>query len=112
MQTTTDEIKVKGELARKGARKLATLTGAVKNQALLNIADALISRQSEILEANGKDCAAGAESGLDESFLDRLLITPERLEGMASDVRNVAMLTDPVGETIEMRTMPNGLQVG
>ena len=112
MQTATDEIKVKGELARKGARKLATLTGAVKDQALLNIADALISMQSEILEANGKDCAAGAESGLDESFLDRLLITPERLEGMASDVRSVVMLPDPVGETIEMRTMPNGLQVG
>ena len=112
MQTAVDEIKVKGEHARRGARKLATLTGAVKDQALLNVADALLSRQSEILEANGKDYAAGSEGGLDESFLDRLLLTPERLKGMASEVRNVAMLTDPVGETVEMRTMPNGLQVG
>ena len=112
MQTAIDEIKVKGEKARKGARKLATLTSAVKDKALLNIADALITRQSEILEANGKDYAAGTENGLDESFLDRLLITAERLEEMASDVRNVAMLPDPVGETIEMRTMANGLEVG
>ena len=112
MQTAIDEIKVKGEKARKGARKLATLTSAVKDKALLNIADALITRQSEILEANGKDYAAGTENGLDESFLDRLLITAERLEEMASDVRNVAMLPDPVGETIEMRIMANGLEVG
>ena len=112
MQTVADELEVKGKAARKAARELAKTTGQVKNQALLNIADGLKSRQEEILAANEKDCDAGRENGLSESLLDRLLLNPERLEGIASEVRNVASLPDPVGETIEMRAMPNGLQIG
>ena len=112
MQTVADELEVKGKAARKAARELAKTTGQVKNQALLNIADGLKYRQAEILAANEKDCDAGRENGLSESLLDRLLLNPERLEGMASEVRNVAALPDPVGETIEMRAMPNGLQIG
>ena len=112
MQTVADELEVKGKAARKAARELAKTTGQVKNQALLNIADGLKSRQEEILAANEKDCDAGRENGLSESLLDRLLLNPERLEGIASEVRNVASLPDPVGETIEMRVMPNGLQIG
>ena len=112
MQTVADELEVKGKAARKAARELAKTTGQVKNQALLNIADGLKYRQEEILAANEKDCDAGRENGLSESLLDRLLLNPERLEGIASEVRNVASLPDPVGETIEMRAMPNGLQIG
>lgn len=111
MQTAVEELEAKGKAARKAARRLANLPGDVKNQALLNVADALKSRQEEILEANGKDYKAGENNGLTESLLDRLLLNPERLEGLASDIRNVAMLPDPVGETIDMRTMPNGMQV-
>ncbi|MCH7785951.1 MAG: glutamate-5-semialdehyde dehydrogenase [Chloroflexi bacterium] len=112
MQTVADELKAKGKAARKAARELAKTTGQVKNQALLNIADGLKYRQEEILAANEKDCEAGRQDGLSESLLDRLLLNPERLDGIASEVRNVAMLPDPVGETIEMRAMPNGLQIG
>ena len=112
MQTAIDELKAKGEAARKAATKLAKLSGHVKNQALLNIADGLKSRQEEVLAANEKDYEAGRQNGLDEALLDRLLLNPERLEGMAADVASVVMLPDPVGETFDMRTMPNGLQVG
>ncbi|MCI0440991.1 MAG: glutamate-5-semialdehyde dehydrogenase [Chloroflexi bacterium] len=112
MQTVVDELEIKGQAAKKAARRLATLSGAVKNRALLNIADGLASRQGEILDANARDYEAGRRNGLSESLLDRLLLTPERLSALASDVRNVVSLPDPVGETFDQRTLPNGLQVG
>ncbi len=112
MQTVADELELKGRAARKAARELAKLPSAVKDRALLNVADGLKSRQEEILQANEKDCAAGREGGLSESLLDRLLLTPERLEGIANDVIQVAALPDPVAETVDMRVMPNGLQIG
>ena len=112
MQTVADELGIKGQAAKKAARKLASLPGEVKDKALLNIASDLILRQDEILEANEKDYRAGQDSGLTDALLDRLLLTPERLSALASDVRSVVNLTDPVGETIEQRTMPNGLQIG
>jgi len=112
MQAVANELEAKGKAARRAARTLATLTSDVKNQALLNIADELKTRQSEILEANAKDIQAGRDNGLAEYFLDRLLLTPERLEAIAADVRNVVSLPDPVGEMIEMRSLPNGLKVG
>ncbi len=95
MQTVADELELKGRAARKAARELAKLPSAVKDRALLNVADGLRSRHEEILQANEKDCAAGREGGLSESLLDRLLLTPERLEGIANDVIQVAALPDP-----------------
>jgi glutamate-5-semialdehyde dehydrogenase len=112
MQTTMDELDAKGVAARRAARGLAKLTAQVKDQALLSIADSLKSRQEEVLEANEQDYRAGQQNGLSEALLDRLLLNPQRLDEMASDVRSVAMLPDPVGETFDMRAMPNGLQVG
>ena len=112
MQTAVDELTTKARAAKKAAREVAKLSGEVKDRALLNIADRLKSRQEEILQANEKDYQAGRQNGLSEALLDRLLLTPERLEGVAGDVRNVVTLPDPVGEVLDMRTMPNGLQVG
>ena len=112
MQTAEDELTTKARAAKEAAREVARLTGKVKDRALLNIADRLKSRQEEVLQANEKDCEAGRRNGLSEALLDRLLLTPERLEGVADDVRNVVMLPDPVGEVLDMRTMTNGLQVG
>ena len=112
MQTTVDELKIKGEAARSAARSLAKIPGRVKDEALLNVADALKSRQEEVIAANEKDREAAQQAGLAESLMDRLLLNPERLDGVAADVRNVVMLPDPVGETFDMRVMPNGLQVG
>ena len=112
MQTTADELTTKGRTAQAAGRLLAKTTGQVRTQALVNIADRLDVNQADILRANLIDLEAGREKGLEEYYLDRMLLNPDRLESIATDVRSVAALSDPVGETIEMRTMPNGLQVG
>mgnify|MGYP001611235334 CR=1 FL=1 len=106
------ELETKGRLARQAARQLARLSTDVKNRALLKIADALKSREAEILAANEKDCAQGRKDGLSDALLDRLLLNSQRLAGMAADVRGVAALPDPVGEVSDMRTLPNGLVIG
>ena len=112
MTTTASEVRTKGAAARNAARALARLSAEVRNRAILNIAGGLLERESEILAANGKDMEAGRRAGLSEALLDRLLLTHERLEGMAADVRQVASLPDPLGEVSDMRTMSNGLQLG
>ena len=112
MKTMTDELVHKGEAARIAARQLAKVSGGVRNQALLNIADRVVDEQDAILDANRTDLDAGRQKGLPEYYLDRMMLDTERLEAIASDVRSVAALPDPVGEIIEMRSMPNGLQVG
>ncbi len=112
MKTMTDELVHKGEAARIAARQLAKVSGGVRNQALLNIADRVVDEQDAILDANRIDLDAGRQKGLPEYYLDRMMLDLERLEAIASDVRSVASLPDPVGEVIEMRSMPNGLQVG
>ena len=112
MTTAIDELTAKGLAARAAARHLARLSTGVKDRALLNIADALKTRETEILEANRRDLQSGKEAGLSDAMLERLLLNSERLDGMAADVRTVTSLPDPVGETFDMRTLPNGLQVG
>ncbi len=107
-----DELTKKGAAAREAARLLAKAGGQAKNAALENIAESLSRRQGEILAANERDLEAGRQAGLGEALLDRLMLDPDRLAGLASDVRAVAMLPDPVGETLDMREMPNGLSVG
>jgi len=93
------------------ARKLAFLSTEVKNRALLNIADALIDELNDILIANKIDYEKAKASGMSEAMLDRLMLSPPRLEGMAEDVKAVAALPDPVGEEFERRTLPNGLEI-
>jgi glutamate-5-semialdehyde dehydrogenase len=100
-----------GQRAKAAARKLATLSTDVKNAALLAMADALVAHQDEILRANQHDMQASRDAGLTGYILDRLLLTPERLEQYASDTRNVAALPDPVGKGLDQRTLANGLQV-
>ncbi len=112
MTTTASDIQAKGAAAREAARSLARLSAEVRNRALEGVARELLERESDILDANGRDIEGGREAGLSEAVLDRLLLTRERLEGIAADVRQVALLPDPLGETFDMRTLPNGLQVG
>ena len=97
--------------ARDASRALATLDSAAKNAALEAMAAALEDRADEILQANARDMQAGREKGLSASLLDRLKLDEGRLAGMASDVRAIAALPDPVGETIEERRLENGLEV-
>ncbi|MDO8532577.1 MAG: glutamate-5-semialdehyde dehydrogenase [Dehalococcoidia bacterium] len=112
LASAQQELETKGKRARQAARQLARLSTDVKNRALLTIADALKSREEEILAANQKDCAQGRKDGLTDALLDRLLLDPKRLAGMAADVRGVAALPDPIGEVADMRTLPNGLVIG
>lgn len=109
---TYQELIDKGKMARQAARRLAFLSTSVKDAALESIATALETEQGPILAANEQDLADGRAAGLGDAMLDRLLLTPDRLNGMAGDVRNVAALPDPTGEVFDMRTLPNGLQVG
>jgi glutamate-5-semialdehyde dehydrogenase len=97
--------------AKRASRTLAQLDTATRNAALLGMADALHDRGGEILEANARDMEAGASGDLGDALLDRLALTPTRLAGMAEDVRSVAALPDPVGEVIEGRRLPNGLDL-
>ena len=112
MTSTMTELLELGQAARAAARKLAKLPSKVKDQALLNIADAIVSQQEDLLAANERDYGAGRSDGLTESLLDRLLLDPQRLESIAADVRRVAALPDPVGEVFDMGTLPNGLMAG
>jgi glutamate-5-semialdehyde dehydrogenase len=111
MKSAMKELEEKGKAAKAASRKLAFLSTEVKNRALLNTAEALIDKLNEILIANKIDYEKAKASGMSEAMLDRLMLSPSRLEGMAQDVRTVAALPDPVGEVFEMRTLPNGLQI-
>jgi glutamate-5-semialdehyde dehydrogenase len=97
--------------AKRAARQLATVRTAVKDAALLAIADALIERTPEILAANELDLLAGREAGIGDALLDRLALDPARIGAIASAVRQIAALPDPVGEVIDGRRLPNGLDV-
>ena len=111
MKSAIKELEEKGKAAKAASRKLAFLSTEVKNKALLNIADALIDKLNEILIANKIDYEKAKASGMNEAMLDRLMLSPSRLDGIAQDTKNVAALPDPVGEVFEMRTLPNGLQI-
>ncbi|MFH1169747.1 MAG: glutamate-5-semialdehyde dehydrogenase [Chloroflexota bacterium] len=112
MKTVIAELETKGKAAKAASRRLAYLSTDIKNKALHNIADELLAKQEAILAANQVDYRAGEASGMSAALLDRLMLDSSRLESMAQDVRTVAALPDPVGEIFDMRTMPNGLQIG
>ena len=97
--------------ARAASRMLATLAGAQKTEWLHRTAESLTARSAEILAANETDVANAPGYGLNSAAIDRLRLTPARLAKMASDLRDVALLPDPIGEIIEGSIRPNGLRV-
>jgi len=112
MNIAIAELEEKGREAKAASKKLAFLSTEVKNKALLDVAEAVIEKQGEVLAANKIDYEEAKASGMNEAMLDRLMLSPGRLEAISQDVKTVAALPDPVGEVIEMRTLPNGLQIG
>ncbi|MBQ1351196.1 MAG: glutamate-5-semialdehyde dehydrogenase [Oscillospiraceae bacterium] len=97
----------------KYAERVLSIAGTKeKNQALLNIASCLLTRQAEILEANEADLEAARANGMSDSLLDRLTLTEERIAGIVEGVRQVAALPDPIGEVTKMTKRPNGLIIG
>lgn len=97
--------------AKAAAGPLAALGSDVKDRALHAIADALIARTPEILEANAKDIEAGRVNEIGDALLDRLALDPARIEGIAAGARAIAALPDPVGETLDGHRLPNGVDV-
>ena len=97
--------------AREASYELALATRGAKDAALEAMATALITRQDEILAANGDDCSRAEANGTPANIIDRLRLTPERLEGMAQGLRDVAGLPDPVGEVVRGSTLANGLEL-
>ena len=111
MATTAQPVAEVCAQAKRAARDLALLDTATKNAALEAMASALEQRKHEIIEANGRDMEAGEDAGLHSGLLDRLELDEERIAGIARDVRSIAALPDPVGETIDGHRLENGLDV-
>ena len=101
-----------GQQARAASREVARSATAVRNQALLATAEALDAARQALAEANRKDLENGRANGLDEAMLDRLELTPARIDTMIEGLRQVATLPDPVGEITDMTYRPSGIQVG
>ncbi|TIU05788.1 MAG: gamma-glutamyl-phosphate reductase, partial [Mesorhizobium sp.] len=98
-----------GRRARAAARPLAIATTAAKNAALVAMAEAIVRREQDILDANAIDISNGHESGLSASFMDRLKLDAARIRAMADGIREIAELSDPVGDVIAEWDRPNGL---
>jgi len=101
-----------GQRARAAARVLARASTAAKNAALLAIAERLDRERAVIVEANRHDLESGASKGLDAALLDRLELTPGRIDAMIEGVRQVAALPDPIGAIFDLNYRPSGIQVG
>src|SRR4051812_47785080 len=111
MATTAQPVGDVCAQAKGAARQLARLNTATKDAALHAMADALEQRAEEILDGNARDMEAGVEAGLHSGLLDRLKLDEDRLATIARDVRAIAALPDPVGETIDGHRLDNGLDV-
>lgn len=111
-----EQLGLLGRRARDAARALAPLGRADKDRALVAIADrlraAVREEPSALLAANAADVEAARASGLDEVLVDRLVLTPARVEAIAKAVLEIASFDDPVGEVIGMKRRPNGISVG
>jgi glutamate-5-semialdehyde dehydrogenase len=115
-QTTVDDLAgLINEIVARGqssARKMATLSTSIKNEALMRMADALEAEESALTALNARDLARAEEHGLSSAMIDRLRLTSNRLRGMAHALREIAVLPDPIGEVTHMWRRPNGLEIG
>lgn len=105
------EVLDKAAKAKEVTPAVARLTTPQKNEILLAAADNLVAQTDKILAANEADLNAGRERGMSESLLDRLALSAERIEGIAGGLRQVAGLSDPVGEVLQGRRMDNGIEM-
>jgi len=105
-------VKAIAEKAKHASRSLATLSTGLKNQALVEMADCLEENQHWLIAENRKDISAGEKAGLSRPMMDRLQLTQPVIRGMSEGLREVARLSDPVGEVVKMWERPNGLRVG
>lgn len=105
------ELRTKAKKLKEVTQQLAVLTTEQKNEALQAIADELRNEKALILTENERDLTAGKENGLTKALLDRLALTEERIESMASAMEDLCKLDDPIGEVLEAWERPNGLSL-
>ncbi|TCV85447.1 MULTISPECIES: glutamate-5-semialdehyde dehydrogenase [Methylomonas] len=101
-----------GQQARAAGREISKAESGRKNNALLKIAEAIAAGSAEIASENRKDLEAGKQNGMDPASLDRLELTPARIQAMIEGLKQVAALPDPVGEITNLNYQPSGIQVG
>ncbi|MGX1982030.1 glutamate-5-semialdehyde dehydrogenase [Thermolongibacillus altinsuensis] len=105
------ELQTKAKRLKEAAKTLAIRSANEKNEALAMVADALMEQKEWILQENEKDVALGKEHGLSPALIDRLQLTDKRMMQMVDGVRQLIELPDPIGETVEEWTRPNGLRI-
>ena len=98
--------------AKEAENTMRTITTDQKNQVLAAVADHLIASTDKLLEANAVDVANAKQNHMPEGLVDRLMLSPERIEGMAEGLRQLVALEDPIGEVTGMKKRPNGLLIG
>ncbi|MES2502443.1 MAG: glutamate-5-semialdehyde dehydrogenase [Pseudomonadota bacterium] len=98
--------------ARAASRQMAAAETSVKNQALLNIASAILREKSALITANQQDLAAARANGLDDAMLDRLTLSEKSILTMAEGLQQIANLADPIGEMSNFKYRPSGIQIG
>ncbi|WP_418747860.1 glutamate-5-semialdehyde dehydrogenase [Frisingicoccus sp.] len=105
-------LEMLGIQAKQAERELLRLNATKKNECLQAVADGLIGGSEEILKANAADVAAAREKGMSESLVDRLALTEGRIRSMAEGLASLIALEDPIGEILEAKIRPNGLEIG
>ena len=103
------EVTAIAQRAKVASRALATATRTTKDAALAAMADGVLAATGAILAANAADVARGRARGMADGLVDRLTLTPARIDGIAAALRDLANLPDPVGEVVRGSTLPNGL---
>lgn len=112
MSDIKQQMQLLGQQARTASRVMAAADTRSKNAALLAIVQSINSARTTLALANNKDLVAGRAKGLDAAMLDRLELSPKRVDAMVACLQQVATLNDPIGEITDMRYMPSGIQVG
>lgn len=118
MAVTQQELSVQqymlglGEQASLAARQMSAASTASKNNALNYLAELLLAQQEKLIQVNQLDLQAGKERGLESALLDRLELTPARIQSMTDGLKQIASLQDPVGEVSDLASRPSGIQVG
>ncbi len=101
-----------GKNAKEAENTLRTISTNQKNRVLAAVADHLVESSEKLLEANAVDVSNGKKNNMPEGLIDRLLLTSDRIEGMAEGLRQLVALEDPIGEITGMKKRPNGLLIG
>jgi len=110
-RTPAEIMRVLGDAARASLQAIGTSDRATRDAALKQAAAAIRSREAEIADANARDMAAAEEKGITGAMLDRLLLTPDRIEAMAAGLEAIAELPDPIGDVMAEWDRPNGLSI-